>query len=213
MTTNLDLLSQSGSYSSPFTTKIPSESQIDAFKSAFKTAGFSKEYAEELIGSAIVRHQMHDQRLNRKRRLIMFEKRVRQVADTVKRMAMDIPRENNVAMPLEECKKMAKGDTEGVVNRGAEQIQREDKLLFAELQDLVNEGRTWMSDMLPTPDDDDGEPGWTIRQQSTWGSSCDGCGEDAFRAPEDALSNDDAPSQSQFQDGLSWNDLIPEQMD
>jgi hypothetical protein len=211
MTTSLDLLSKSASESSPFTTNIPSESQIDAFKSAFKAAGFSQEYAEELIGSAILRHQKHDQRRNRKRRLIMFEKRVRQVADTVKRMAMDIPREENVALSLEECKRMANDDAEDTVNPGVEQTRREDRLLFAELQSLVNEGRILMSSAPSTPASDE-EPDWTIRQQTTWGSRCDGCVEGAFRTPE-PLSNDDAPARLQSQDGLSWNDMLPEQMD
>lgn len=144
----------------------------------------------------------------------MFEKRVRQVADTVKRMAMDIPRdsEDNVTLSLEECKRMMAEDAaEGTVNPGLEQTRQEDRLLFAELQNLVNEGRACMSSAPSTPASDE-EPAWTIRQQVNWNGRCDVGVEDAFRTPEPSF-NDDAPGRWQFQDGLSWNDLIPEQMD
>lgn len=214
MTANLDLLSDS----SPLTANVPLDNQVDAFKSAFKAAGFSEEYAEELIGSALVRHEMQDQTRKRKRRLIMFEKRVRQVADTVKWMAKDIPKEETAAMSLEECKKIAKGDMEAKGNLSSERYQRDDKKLVAELEDLANEGRIWISNAPSSSTSrSDDEVDWSTRQQNTGRGWYDGPAareanfklEDAYRKPE-SMSNKDAPSQSQSTDGLSWSDLLPE---
>jgi len=210
MNANLALLSDSSS----LTVNVNLDDQIDTFKAAFKTAGFSGDYAEELIASALVRHEMQQLRRSRKRRLIMFEKRIRQVADTVKRMASEIRMEKTVAISLEECRKVAKGDVEAVRNLKSAQYQSENEELLGELQALVNDGRTWISS-APSVSESEDEIDLTVGQHSTGGGGYDGSGsdqataklEEAYKMPESSAKHD-RPSQSQLQDGLSWSDLL-----
>lgn len=82
----------------------------------------------------------------------MFEKRVRQVADTVKQMARDIPRDGNAPVSLENGMRMGNGDMRGTATAGgADQFRRDDEMLFAELQQLVDEGKTWISNAAAAP--------------------------------------------------------------
>lgn len=236
MVTSLDLLAKAGAESSPFTTNTPSHIHIDAFKSAFKIAGFSDGYAEEIIDSATARFQVHDEGRKRKRRLAMFEKRVRQVADTIKRMAGDIPREGDAQASLEGRVRKMGGGTRGNVTAGAEQFQRDDEILFAELLRLVNESRTWIANVphaMPVHDERSSKPLYSLEwldapppavpQDSGWATYSTGWYDGPSSAqvsiePEAqartgvALSIDKkhSHSQSESPDGLGWDDMLPE---
>lgn len=98
----------------------------------------------------------------------MFEKRVRQVADTVKQMARDIPREGNAPVSLENGMRVGNGDMRGTATAGGvEQFRRDDEMLFAELQQLVNEGKTWISNAAPLMPPSAQESRWQT-QMSGW---------------------------------------------
>ncbi|KIV89618.1 hypothetical protein PV10_07004 [Exophiala mesophila] len=57
--------------------------------SAFKACGYSDGYAQEITDAAFAQFRLEQQRVSRKRRLVMLEKRVRQVANTVDHMVQE----------------------------------------------------------------------------------------------------------------------------
>ena len=57
--------------------------------SAFKSCGYSDGYAQEITDAAFAQFRLEQQRVSRRRRLVMLEKRVRQVANTVDHMVQE----------------------------------------------------------------------------------------------------------------------------
>ncbi|KAK5056051.1 hypothetical protein LTR84_012602 [Exophiala bonariae] len=240
MATCLDLLTKVSAESSPFATNTPSDSHISAFKSAFKNVGFSEGYAEEIIGGATVRVKAHDETRKRRRRLIMFEKQVRQVADTVKRMASDVPQQMPAQTSPDGRTRLGDGDTTGNAPAEVQQLQHDDELLFAELLRLVNESRIWITSVPKAMHIDDegcGEPLYTSEhlderpppgpKDTTSGPTHSTSWYDgppsaqiiiepkAKPATRRALARNDKDSQSQppTPEGFGWDDLLPEIVD
>lgn len=159
--TNLNLLATASPEMDPKTLTSQWGSARATTLSAFKACGFSDGYAEEITDAAFVQFRLEQQRVARKRRLVMLEKRVRQVANTVKYMveesttktAAETRTNQDGPTDWERAKMLARQEKERAFKpRGAQQQTEDtdddddidDETLLGELEALARDARNYV---------------------------------------------------------------------